>query len=107
MGSLMAILAIAGIVWFWARSLRIREHVLRHCARTCKQLNVQLLDQTVALSRLALARDPAGQISLRRWYTFEFSTDGGDRCKGYVGLLGSRIECVRMEHPQGPIIIGP
>ena len=105
MGSLIAILTIAGIVWLWAHNLRIREHVLRHCARTCKQLNVQLLDQTVALSRLALARDPAGRLSLRRWYTFEFSTDGGDRCKGYVGLLGSRIECVRMEHPQGIIIM--
>jgi hypothetical protein len=106
MGSLMAILVIAGIVWFWAHSLWIRERVLRHCARTCKQMNVQLLDQTVALSRLALDRDPQGRLSLRRWYVFEFSTDGGDRCKGCVGLLGSRIECVRMEYPGGPIIMG-
>jgi hypothetical protein len=106
MGSLMAILVIAGIVWFWAHSLWIRERVLRHCARTCKQMNVQLLDQTVALSRLALDRDPQGWLSLRRWYVFEFSTDGGDRCKGCVGLLGSRIECVRMEYPEGLIIMG-
>lgn len=106
MGSLIAILVIAGIVWFWAHSLWIRERVLRQCARTCKQMNVQLLDQTVALSRLALGRDPQGRLSLRRWYVFEFSTDGGDRCKGCVGLLGSRIECVRMEYPQGPIIMG-
>ena len=102
----MAILVIAGIVCFWAHSLWNRERVLRHCARTCKQMNVQLLDQTVALSRLALDRDPQGRLSLRRWYVFEFSTDGGDRCKGCVGLLGSRIECIRMEYPEGPIIMG-
>src|SRR5215211_7165245 len=106
MGSLIAILLIAGVIWFWADSLRIREQALRCCDNACKQLNVQLLDQTVALSHLTLARDPEGRLSLRRWYIFEFSTNGGDRCRGSVCLLGSEIEIIRMEHPQGPLIMG-
>lgn len=105
MGSLLIILVMVGIVWFWANSLKIRERVLRRCASACEQLDVQLLDQTVALARLALARDQEGRLSVRRWYIFEFSTDGGDRHQGSLSLLGSRIEFVRMEHPQGPLIM--
>ncbi len=106
MESLTAILVMVGMIWFWVNSLRLREHVLRRCASACEQTNVQLLDQTVALVRLALARNLEGQLSVRRWYIFEFSTDGGDRHKGSVSLLGSHIEFIRMEHPEGPLIMG-
>ena len=96
---------LAGGCWFWVDSLRSRELVLRHCTRYCLQLNVQLLDQTVFLTRLRPARDRDGHPCLRRWYSFDFSTDGGDRCKGNIRLLGSRVELIRMEHPEGPVIL--
>ena len=105
MGPFIAILVMVGIVWFWANSLRIREKVLRRCASACTQLDVQLLDQTVALARLALARNAEGRVVLRRWYRFEFSTDGGDRRRGSVCLLGPKIEFISLDHPQGPVIM--
>lgn len=102
----IAIFLIIGLVWFWADCMRAKELALRVCVRACEQMHVQLLEQTVAFSRLALARDQGGQLCLRRWYGFEFSTDGGDRRRGSAALLGPAVELVRMEHPGGAVILG-
>ncbi len=101
----LALLAVA--VWFWADSARARELTLKHCARLCKEANVQFLDQTVALSRLRLARDARQRLLLQRNYSFEFSTSGQDRYRGLAVVLGTRIEFVRLEHPSGPFIMTP
>ena len=53
---------------------------------------------------LRLGRDGRGHIQLRRFYVYDFSTDGQDRWFGIAILLGQNIEYIRMEHPQGPII---
>lgn len=95
---------LAGLVWFWTDSTRIREYVLRHCVRLCKDINVQMLDQTVKFTRLRLARDGSGRVQIRRFYEYEFSIDGVDRWRGNVVLLGKKIEDSRMDHPDGPII---
>ena len=45
----------------------------------CEQRGLQLLDQTVALDRLTVGRDPGGRVRLRRHYRFEFTRDGAAR----------------------------
>ncbi|MGQ0657429.1 MAG: DUF3301 domain-containing protein [Chromatiales bacterium] len=102
---ILALLALA--VWFWANSTRAREMTLQHCGQVCRDANVQFLDQTVALSRLRLARDARQRLLLQRTYSFEFSTDGQDRHRGLAVVLGLRIEFVRLEHPSGPFIMTP
>lgn len=104
-GAVFTLLLIAGAVWFWIGSMRAREQTLARARRVCEQMNVQLLDQTVALSRLWVRRDSHGRLRLWRWYSFEFSTSGADRHRGAASLLGDQIQFVRLEHPQGPIII--
>lgn len=98
---------LAAAVWFWADSARAREMTLQHCARLCKEANVQFLDQTVALARLRLGRDARQQLRMLRTYSFEFSTSGEDRHRGLAVVLGKRIEFVRLEHPSGPFIMTP
>lgn len=95
---------IAALVWFWLDSMRAREAALQRGKSMCAQMNVQLLDQTVHLARLRLGRNARGHIRLRRFYVYEFSIDGEDRWYGIVILLGQRLEYLRMEHPDGPII---
>lgn len=102
---LFLLLALAALVWFWADSMRARERAVRRCAVACKDMNLQLLDQTVGLRRLGLGRNAEGRVLIRRWYGFEFSVSGVNRYKGVVALLGNRIEYLRLEHPDGPIII--
>jgi hypothetical protein len=103
--SVLVLLLIAGGAWVWNSATRVRESVLARCRRICEEMQVQLLDQTIALSRLSLARDRAGRLHLQRCYAFEFSTHGADRHSGAVVLLGEAIQFVSLEHPEGPVII--
>jgi hypothetical protein len=104
MDVLILLTLTAALVWFWTDSMRTREVALRRCAELCRQMDVQLLDQTVRLARLRLGRNDKGRLQLRRFYVYEFSTDGIDRWYGVAILLGQRLEYLRMEHPEGPII---
>ncbi|MGH8581376.1 MAG: DUF3301 domain-containing protein [Gammaproteobacteria bacterium] len=103
--AITTLLLLVGAVWFWSDSLQARERALNRCRKACDELCVQLLDETVALSRITLNRNPRGRLSVHRWYRFEFSTDGTDRHPGAVSLTGQIIEFVRLEHPQGPLIM--
>jgi hypothetical protein len=103
--TLTAILAVVALVWFWSDSLQARERALAACRQACQQLDVQLLDQTVALSRLGLARDRRGRLQVRRLYGFEFSTEGLERRRGRAMLVGRRVDYVHLDHPGGATIV--
>ncbi len=104
MDVLIALAVLALLLWFWVDSMHAREEALRRCAILCREMDVQLLDQTVRVARLRLARDDRGRIHVRRFYVYEFSTDGVNRWHGIAILLGQRLEHLHMEHPHGPII---
>ncbi len=95
--SLVLLLLAGGAFWFWLHSIRILE-IAREAGRLiCKQTGVQFLDDTVASTRLQLARDDSGRRILRRTYRFEFTETGNNRREGEVVMLGARIESVTME----------
>ena len=95
--SLLVLVVLGLLVWFWLHSIRILE-IAREAGRLiCKQTGVQFLDDTVASTRLQLARDANGRRTLRRTYRFEFTETGDNRREGEVVMLGDRIESVTME----------
>lgn len=95
--SLLVLVVLGLLVWFWLHSLRILE-IAREAGRLiCKQTGVQFLDDTVASIKLQLARDSNGRRILRRTYRFEFTETGNTRREGEVVMLGARIESVTME----------
>lgn len=95
--SLLVLLVLGLLVWFWLHSLRILE-IAREAGRLiCKQTGVQFLDDTVASTRLQLVRDDNGRRILRRSYRFEFTETGNTRREGEVVMLGARVESVSME----------
>lgn len=98
---LLPLLILALLVWFWADSLRTREVALEICATACKKINAQLLDETVALRRLGLARNEDGHAVWRRTYRFEYSIDGAQRLRGSVVLRGRAVETVAIQSPDG------
>lgn len=103
---LAALAAIAAGAWFWYDSLRARETMTKTCARICANMNLQFLDETVALARLRPARAANGRLAWRRLYVFEFSESGSDRWKGRALLNGRRVESVQLDNPQGVTILG-
>lgn len=95
--SLLVLVVLGLLVWFWLHSIRILE-IAREAGRLiCKQTGVQFLDDTVASIKVQLARDDNGRRTLRRTYRFEFTETGDTRREGEIIMLGARIESVNME----------
>src|SRR5574340_164757 len=95
--SLLLLLAMGALFWFWLHSIRILEIAREAGRRACARENLQFLDDTVASTSLTLARDKHGRRILRRTYRFEFSETGNSRREGEVVMLGDRVETVSME----------
>ncbi|MDR3395689.1 MAG: DUF3301 domain-containing protein [Parasulfuritortus sp.] len=86
---LTAVLVLAG--WFWWDGLNKRELAIRAARLLSQKAGVQLLDETVSLKRLGLARDDNQQVRIQRQFGFEYSDTGDNRLPGYVYLLGDRV----------------
>lgn len=95
--SLLALLVIIALGWFWLHSIRILEIARDAGRRACAKEELQFLDDTVASTSLALDRDSTGRRILRRIYRFEFTETGNSRREGEIIMLGERVESVTME----------
>lgn len=96
--TLIGILIVMGAgLWFWRDSLGAREQARAASAHACRQSNLQLLDDTVALERLWMRRDRDGRLKLERLYLFEFTDTGQRRQVGSVLLVGWRVEVLHLE----------
>lgn len=84
-------------VWLWWSSAQCRETAATLARRACKQCSVQLLDETVSLSKLRLQRNSKGHISIARSYSFEFSTSGDNRRSGVISLLGHQLTSMHLD----------
>ena len=97
MAMLMLLILIGLIAWFWQDSLRARERAREASKRMCRQYNVQLLDDTVALDRLRVRRLESGRLAFERRYLFEFTTNGAERLSGVVMMTGIKIEVLALD----------
>lgn len=99
---LLFVLMLAALAGFWLDSLRALEAARKAGKRACLSAGVQFLDDTVATTSLALARDARGRLMVRRTYRFEFSDTGDNRLDGRLVLLGGRVESIDMEPHRFP-----
>jgi Protein of unknown function (DUF3301) len=90
--SVIPLLLIGLLAWFWQDALRARERARGYCRQLCADAQLQLLDQTVALNRIRLRRGENGWMGFRRSYVFEVSTDGTDRHRGSLSMNGDRLD---------------
>jgi hypothetical protein len=88
---IVGILVLAALAWLWLDSLKAREVAVRAAREVCMAEGLQLLDWTVAISSLKIARNERGRIQLQRGYDFEYSDTGNNRIKGNIVLLGHRV----------------
>ena len=88
---IVGILVLAGLAWLWLDSLKAREVAVRAAREVCMAEGLQLLDWTVAITSLKLARNESGRIQIQRAYDFEYSDTGNNRLKGSVVLRGHRV----------------
>ena len=87
--SILLLFLAAG--WFWLDSLRARDAALDGARRACEAEGVQLLDWTVAMTKIRLGRDDEGRRGLQRTYSFEFSDTGNNRIGGSITVIGRQL----------------
>ena len=97
--SLIYLLLLGGVAWFWMDSARSREIATGTCKVVCGREQLQFLDDTVSLQRIGLARDPRGSVRVRRSYRFEYTTSGERRYQGLLVMLGGQLEVLNMDRP--------
>lgn len=100
LGHIALILLAAWVgAWIW-RGMGLHDRALGIARRHCKQADVQLLDESVALNRLRPGRGPRGLPGLKRRYAFEFTVTGERRYPGFVELHGQTLMKVELApHP--------
>jgi hypothetical protein len=101
--NLIALCVLGAAAWVWADAARAREAALRHARRLCERVDAQLLDDSVAMTRLSIGRGPSGWPALRRVYRFEFSLAGDERRDGWVRLSGRQVYGAALELPEGMV----
>jgi hypothetical protein len=99
---LLGLLLLVGTAWLWLDSLKAREAAVASAKAACRSEDLLLLDDTVAIARLRLARDGEGVLRIQRTYGFEYSDTGNDRHSGSVVMLGSRVLVINIRLRQGP-----
>ncbi len=97
LGDLLLIALAVGAVWLWWKFNGAKELARATAKRHCQQLEVQLLDDTVALQKCWLRRNKLGNVCIWYCYIFEFSTTGEKRYQGIVTLLDKHIEEIQLE----------
>lgn len=101
---ILFILIIAASGCFWWTSAQSRESAVALARRACAQCQVQLLDETVTLSKIRLQRSTTGSMQIARWYRFEFSTSGNNRRDGVVGILGKKLLSMHLDIDQDELV---
>ncbi len=88
---------IVAAIWLWWSSAQSRESAVVLARNACTQCKVQLLDETVTLSKVGLKRNNRGHVSIARTYNFEFSTTGANRRGGVIELLGKQLLSMHLD----------
>ena len=91
--ALVLLLLLLLVTWIWLDGARAREMATALVRHHCDRFDLQFLDETVALSRMGLRWTNDG-VRIRRMFSFEFSVEGMGRRKGYVLMLGMRLESI-------------
>jgi hypothetical protein len=94
----LLLLTLAGViaVYWWQSGMfkgRARELAIAHC----RQLGLQLLDQSMVITGIWPARSDSGKIEFRRTYQFEFSSIGDRRYQGLLVMQGMRLKSIELE----------
>ena len=91
-------------IWFWVDSMNAKERAVTVAIRACREIDVQFLDQTVALESMKPTRNSYGHLVWRRIYSFEYSANGVERRQGRAILRGRVLEQVQVDREEGTTI---
>ena len=105
LGNMFVLMLLAtGAAWLW-HNHGLRERALERVKQHCKKLDIELLDENVALKKIGLVADANGRKRLARVYNFEFTVTGEQRHTGTITQFGAHN--VKIDLPPYPIRTEP
>lgn len=105
MTSILILLFLAVLAWFWMNSIRAKEIAMQASAVACQQIQAQFLDQTASLKNIKLTRNKTGRLGFERTYSFDFSRDRESRLEGLVNIKGHVVTQVMLDEDSGTTIL--
>lgn len=88
---------IISLIWYWQAAVKAKELAIGAAQRRCKEEDIQMLDDSMALESLRFKRGGKGSMGLWRRYQFEFSSTGNQRYGAWVVIHSGRV--VSLELP--------
>ena len=91
----LVLLGAAGL-YLW-RSGQFKGRARSLAINHCKQLDLQLLDDSMVITGLWPVRSAAGSLIFQRRYRFEFASVGDRRYQGEVIMIGMQLVHIELE----------
>src|SRR6218665_2004645 len=100
LGNLFVLMLLAaGAAWLW-HAHGLRERALERVKQHCQKAEVILLDDNVALRKVAFLPDARGRRRLARVYGFEFTVTSEQRHAGTITMFGQHVGKIELApHP--------
>ena len=77
--TILIIVFVVFALWFWYTSSLIHQLAKQAAQELCAQQQWQLLDDSVALKKVGIARAHDGRMRFIRHYQFEYALPSGER----------------------------
>jgi len=97
LGNLVALGLIGTAALYLWRSGEYTGRARQLARAHCKQLELQLLDDSMVITRLWPMRSTSGRLIFRRNYRFEFASTGDRRYRGTLTLEGLQLGQIELE----------
>ena len=97
--TLLILILLGAGLYAWSRARDAAEVARRYGIEACQRAGVQLLDHSVALTRLSLRRGETGRLGIVRQFRFDYSREGSDRSSGALALHGLNLLWITAPEP--------
>lgn len=88
---------LLGACYYWWKAHGMKEAALAAVRRYCRDMQLELLDDTVVLKAFWFKRDGRGHLRMWRTFLFEFCSTGEERYSGRIILLGTTVESIQLQ----------
>ncbi len=97
MSKVVSLIGFGLIVYYWSLTQKLKQLAYTAAHSRCKEAGIQLLDQTVVMSKIRLKNVVGRGIRFQRVYLFEFTSTGEQRYQGRVVIHGKHILEIKLE----------
>lgn len=100
--NVIVMILIAFVLHYWWQSGEYKARAMDFALQHCRQLGLQLLDQSMVIRGYWPVRLGNGRWLIRRTYQFEFTSTGQQRYRGSLVLFDKKLDSIALEAYQLP-----